>query len=200
MLRIDEFCDVAELGAIMKNWAKCTGLTAAALDIAGNPICDTGNCDEKAGVNAFSLPITLKDGTKLGTVSGGPKGDDAKDKDEIENCGKLLGDMVNLFVRSGYDERRNEEILNKLTEGIAHAATQIKAANESTAKIATLSKRQNILALNASIEAARAGELGKGFAVVASEVRELAEGMGVATTEITDRLDILTDTINDLNK
>ena len=56
-------------------------------------------------------------------------------------------------------------------------------ATDKTKEIDGYSKRQQILALNASIEAARAGDQGKGFAVVATEVQKLARDMATSSAD-----------------
>lgn len=257
-MKIQDFCDMEKFESIMNNWAKSTGLATVAVGADGAYISDCYNftdfcinltrgskegcrrcekCDKEgrgvynchAGLVDFGIPITLGDGTVLGSVIGGqvlPENpdDDAfrttakelgidedlyiaalhkvnvRTREEIEASASLLGDVINMFVRSSYQENKNEYILNKLREGISKAAGEIASANDSTSKIAAFSKKQNILALNASIEAARAGESGKGFAVVAQEVENLAKGMAEISKEIDSRLTQLTLTINELNE
>lgn len=257
-MKIQDFCDMNKFESIMKDWAKSTGLATVAVGADGKYISDCYNftdfcikltrgcaegkrrcekCDQEgtgvyachAGLVDFSIPITLTDGTVLGSVIGGqvlpenPNEDafrrtarelgvneelyinalkkvSVKTKDEIESSARLLGDVINMFVRSSYAEKNNEIIVNKLTTGIKKAAEQIERANERTKNIESFSGRQKILALNASIEAARAGEAGRGFSVVALEVQKLANGMTEASTAISADLKSLTQTIMELNQ
>lgn len=256
-MKIQDFCDMKKFESIMDNWAKCTGLATVAVGDDGEYISDCYNftdfcikltrgseegcrrcekCDREgegvydchAGLVDFGIPITLNDGTVLGSVIGGqvlPENPDdekfratarelgidedayidalhkvnVRTKEQIESAAVLLGDVINMFVRASYQEKENEILLTKQKEEITKAAEQIESANTSTSKIADFSRKQNMLALNASIEAARAGESGKGFAVVATEVQKLAEGMAVVSKEITTELNELTETIHELN-
>lgn len=258
MIQIQDFCDMAKFESIMDNWAKSTGLATVAVGADGKYISECYNftefcidltrgcaegkrrcekCDQEgtgvyschAGLVDFSIPITLTDGTKLGSVIGGqvlPESPSEtafrktarelginedtyiaalqkvsiKTQEEITASANLLGDVINMFVRSSYAEKQNEEILENLKTGIQEAAQQIQVANEYTKKISTYGQRQKILALNASIEAARAGEAGKGFTVVAGEVSKLATDMSEASVGIIEELGKVSDTILQLTQ
>lgn len=257
-MKIQDFCDMNKFEEIMNNWAISTGLATVAVGADGKYISECYNftdfcikltrgskigcercekCDQEgegvyschAGLVDFGIPITLKDGTELGSVIGGqvlpehPDEEEFREKakemginedayiealhkvnirtrDEIEASANMLCDVITMYVRSCYEEKKNEEMLNRLKSGIAEAAEEIEAANHNTKEIVGYSNRQTMLALNASIEAARAGEAGKGFTVVASQVSELARGMKEVSTDITVSLDKLTKTIHKLNE
>ena len=233
MIRIEDFCDMKKFEDIMKNWAMSTGLATVAVGADGKYISECYNftefcidltrgsaegrrrcekCDREgkgvyschAGLVDFGIPITLDDGTVLGSVIGGQvlpehPDDDAfrktagelgidaeayvralhkvnvKTREEIEAAATLLGDVINMFVRASYTSAVNKRLLDKLQTGIQECVEYIDDASEKTQKIEEFSGRQRILALNAAIEAARAGEAGRGFTVVASEVQKLAE-------------------------
>lgn len=257
-MKIEDFCDMEKFEGIMNNWAKCTGLATVAVDADGNYISECYNftdfcikltrgssegcrrcekCDREgegvyechAGLVDFGIPITLNDGTVLGSVIGGqvlPENPDdekfrkvarelgieenryiealhkvsVKTREEIDASANLLGDVINMFVRSSYQEDKNEHMLEKLKDGIEKAAVQIEEANASTKEIDGFSRRQNMLALNASIEAARVGEMGKGFSVVADDVQKLAYGMANSSKKITQQLSNISKTINELKE
>ena len=257
-MKIQEFCDMDKFEQIMKNWAESTGLATVAVGADGEYISDCYNftefcikltrgsaegkkrcekCDREgqgvyachAGLVDFGIPITLEDGTVLGSVIGGqvlPEHPDemkfrktaqelgideekyinalgkvsVKTREQIEASANLLGDVINMFVRASYTGKENNNMISGLKDGIATAARQIVEANEQTQQIEGYSKRQQILALNASIEAARAGDQGKGFAVVATEVQRLARDMADASEKIKNNLSTLTKTIENLNR
>ncbi len=257
-MKIHDFCDMEKFEQIMRHWAVSTGLATVAVGADGKYISDCYNftefcidltrgsaegkkrcekCDREgtgvypchAGLVDFGIPITLDDGTVLGSIIGGqvlPEHPDeqkfrttarelginedryidalhkvnVKTKEQIDASANLLGDVINMFVRASYANMRNEALVNELKDGIAVAASQIVAANERTKQIEGYSKRQQILALNASIEAARAVEHGRGFSVVADEVQKLAKGMATTSAEITANLNALGETITHLNQ
>lgn len=257
-MKIQDFCDMKKFENIMSNWAKSTGLATVAVGADGEYIsgcynftdfcikytrgsaegcrrCEKNDREGKgvyvchAGLMDFGIPITLNDGTVLGSVIGGqvlPENPDeeqfraiarelhidedayinalhkvsVKTKEEIEASATLLGDVINMFVRESYEGWRNASIMSDLQDGIAKAAEQIVDANNYTRQIESCSNQQKILALNASIEAARAGEAGRGFTVVAHEVQKLAQNMSETSTNIKRVLGELTNTINQLNK
>lgn len=257
-MKIQDFCDMDKFEQIMKNWASSTGLATVAVDADGKYISDCYNftefcidltrgsaegkkrceqCDREghgvypchAGLVDFGIPITLEDGTVLGSIIGGqvlPENPDeekfrqtarelgidedkyikalkkvnVKTKEQIDASANLLGDVINMFVRASYVNRKNENLVGELKGGITKAAEQIEEATDKTKEIDGYSKRQQILALNASIEAARAGDQGRGFAVVATEVQKLARDMATSSEAIKKILGQLSHTINNLNQ
>lgn len=257
-MKLQDFCDMQKFEEIMRNWAQSTGLATVAVGSDGEYISECYNftdfcikltrgseegckrCEKNdregkgvyschAGLVDFGIPITLDDGTVLGSVIGGQVLPEKPDEDrfrqtardlgideeeyiqalhkvnvktraQIEASANLLGDVINMFVRSSYATKQNQRLFTDLREGISRAAEQIVVANESTKQIDNFSKRQKMLALNASIEAARTGEAGRGFAVVAKEVQALAQGMGVTSVQISEALKVVTETIMALNQ
>jgi methyl-accepting chemotaxis protein len=104
---------------------------------------------------------------------------------------------VSSQVKSQADESMTvvTETINSLAEiqtsvGLSYDA--IKRLSENSSRIENIisvindiTKRTNLLALNASIIAAQAGEYGKSFGVVADEIRNLSLQTGHSTGEIT---------------
>jgi signal transduction histidine kinase/AmiR/NasT family two-component response regulator len=176
-LNIPDFCDMARFEQIIKDWAESTGLAAVAVGSDGEYVSGSYNftefchnltrkspeglrrcveCDRKgsgtylchAGLVDFAAPITLEDGTLLGSIVGGqvlPECPDEaqfratarelgidedvyinalrkvniRSRDEIRASADLLANVVNLFVRASYAARVNAASLTERAEIIS---------------------------------------------------------------------------------
>lgn len=86
-------------------------------------------------------------------------------------------------------ERVSEKMADEASrcaEAMLRTATAMKHISGKILVVEEITRKVDLLALNASVEAARAGEHGRGFAVVASEVSRLAEISKQAAREIQD--------------
>lgn len=82
-------------------------------------------------------------------------------------------------------ERMSTEA-GRCADAMTQTAAAMKDISDKILVVEEITRKIELLALNASVEAARAGEHGRGFAVVASEVSRLAEISKQAASEIQD--------------
>lgn len=200
VLRIEDFCDMQTFEAIMDNWAKSTGLATVAVGADGKYISDCYNftdfcikytrgsaeglarctkCDQEgkgvyvchAGLFDFAIPITLNDGTVLGSIIGGQVLTEQPDEErfrqtarelgieeevyiealqkvtikpqeQIKTSADLLGDVINMFVRTSYADRMNKIYLHELQaasarDKIISEITQLLYSYNITVNLAT---------------------------------------------------------------
>ena len=107
----------------------------------------------------------------------------------VESINSTVNNMVG-FVNIAKDSVVKSEELKTASQSIG----------EAVGLIAEIADQTNLLALNAAIEASRAKEHGKGFAVVADEARNLAGVNEANAKHITDLVNSIQDSIDDIIK
>ena len=95
--------------------------------------------------------------------------------ESVNDASDLFAQVVTMFISSEYYMNRNDNKLAILETEVKNVLEDTNAISTHTEELRHISKRQNILALNASIEAGRAGEAGKGFSVVADQMAVLSK-------------------------
>jgi methyl-accepting chemotaxis protein len=117
---------------------------------------------------------------------------------ELSNAGRRIVESTGSEMTAIADGIRGSAELVTLLQGQSREISSIAGV------IKNIAEQTNLLALNAAIEAARAGEEGRGFAVVADAVRELAERTAQSTAEISETIEKIqtsTDQVfSDMNK
>lgn len=111
---------------------------------------------------------------------------------QIENYSALLKESIDSANQNIHGIRAEaEELDNLLTsvqEEFAKIEKSVTEGTESIKLIKGITKKTNLLSLNAAIEASRAGTAGRGFAIVAGEMQKLAEQCKIVTDQVEEVL------------
>lgn len=128
-MRIQDFCDMVKFEEIMSNWAKSTGLATVAVGADGKYISECYNftefcidltrgstegrkrceqCDRDgngvypchAGLVDFGIPITLDDGTVLGSIIGGQVLPENPDEERFRATARELGINEDKYIKA----------------------------------------------------------------------------------------------------
>ena len=136
---------------------------------------------EKISENSSKLEVTadqVSDGTSQQATS-------------VQETSASMDEMANTINENARNATETDETAKLLAKNALVCSNSMKKTSEAMSDIferiaivGEITRKIELLALNASVEAARAGEHGKGFAVVASEVSKLAELSKDAASEI----------------
>ncbi|TEU01491.1 MAG: methyl-accepting chemotaxis protein [Candidatus Stahlbacteria bacterium] len=115
-------------------------------------------------------------------------------------------DTISLLSQKGEESAKEVRLamdnVTNITHELEGVIQQIQKRSEEISNIietvSEISKRTNVLSLNATIEASKAGESGRGFAVVAEEVRKLATQSAESARKISEILGEITSVIDSL--
>lgn len=156
---------------------------------------------EKFGVTyrSTTVPIRDKNGTIIGAFGIGRSIENqVKINSLAENLSNSLQEISKVVTQFSNDI---QELVNSNTE-VLQVAQTTKKETEKTDEILSflknISKKTNLLGLNASIEAARVGKYGQGFDVVAKEIRQLSISSSESMREIESILNKVKDLANNL--
>lgn len=180
---------VSSMSTSTKNIASAAEAVLGSVDETSRSVGEISVAIEHASFNLDSLTeSTFKSASAMEEISASLK--------NIEESA-VLSHKVSMQVKTQADEGRlvlseTADALAEIQRAVDFSHKGIMRLSENSTRIDSIvnvindiTKRTNLLALNASIIAAQAGEYGKSFGVVADEIRNLSLQTGHSTGEIT---------------
>jgi len=115
---------------------------------------------------------------------------------EIQGFLQNIQGSIQEIAAEAQELSATSEELRSVTED---ATVKVESTAGILDTVKQISKRTNLIGLNASIEAARVGEYGKGFNVVANEVRNLSQMTNNSTAEIGHIINLIKEAIDSID-
>ncbi len=125
-------------------------------------------------------------------------GESTEKQETLKNMAKELSTNVSEITDSTKNISVKADEFSAFSEALANLTSnftvKVSQINQITGIIQNISKKSNMLGINAAIESARIGEQGRGFAVVAEEISKLSKQSNASVLSIADMTgSILTD-------
>lgn len=157
------YSTIAEMSAAAKVIAKSTEDLLASTE-------ETSASVEQIGANLKEVESATKESARLAT--------------EVRQVASDKGMMSVADAMDGME--KIEEAVDKSLELVRKLGIKSKDIEKILSVITDVTKRTNLLSVNAAVLAAQAGEYGKGFSVVADEIKILANSTSSSAKEITN--------------
>ena len=138
----------------------------------------------------LSVKLT-KSADELKTGASVVSGNTNEQSTAVQQTSSAMQEIAASIRQNAEAASKSDDMASSLSEEAGHCAlvmektaSSMRDITEKISVVEEITRKIELLALNASVEAARAGEHGKGFAVVAAEVSKLAELSKQAANEI----------------
>ena len=185
---------------MLARWLETAGVYHHATEVLRYELPQTANLVEDSVKEMSSRFSQLSAGIK-------EQSDTVRKISELANSLDLGNEKISLEEFTKLFSETLSDSIEKILFVSKRAITMVYMLDEAIKQIASIetfvtdirniTKKANLLALNANIEAARAGEAGKGFNVVANEVKQVSETIRQIADSINERIGMVSKSVSE---